>query len=60
MSRQSILSEYKKQFQKTSLVTLPKGTDLKAEYQKIKDGNSQLSARKRLSIIHHFEKEGNI
>jgi len=58
--KQSILHLYKKQIKKTSLVTLPKGTDLKAEYQKIKDGNSQLSARKRLSIIHHFEKEGNI
>lgn len=58
--KQSILHVFKHEIKKASLVTLPKGTDLKAEYQKIKDGNSQLSARKRLSIIHHFEKEGNI
>ena len=59
MRKQSILHQLKHHNKNLKLVELSKIpiADLKAEYQKILDGKSTLSARERKSIIFHFTKE---
>lgn len=59
MRKKSILHQVKYHNQKLKLVKLSKIpiADLKAEYQKILDGKSTLSARERKSIIFHFKEE---
>lgn len=59
MRKSSILHQLKHHNHKLRLKDVSKisETDLKAEYQKILNGESKLSARERRSIKFYFEQE---